>query len=98
MKIIDLLRLYFNKHDESNITTGTPPTLTCYERLELKVFAKWADRVGYEVIRQVDGNGAAIFCAKCNGLIGAPEPCKHLNTYTNSGGWHCADCGAYRNG
>lgn len=27
-----------------------------------------------------------------------PEPCKHINTYTDSGGWHCSDCGANRLG
>jgi hypothetical protein len=54
---------------KEHLTSGKASRLRYRELIALREFTAWADRRGYEVIRRVDENGAAIFCAYCGGLI-----------------------------
>ena len=64
MTLERLLELYLDA-----IKSGDVSQLHFGQRAGLRAFCDWADRRGYEIIRQVDDNGAAVFCARCGGFI-----------------------------
>jgi len=62
----------FDKYLEA-VRTGKAPTLRFGWRAGIRAFSDWAERRGYEIVQTKGENGAAIFCAKCGGLISPAE-------------------------